>query len=484
MASLYREKTMPGEPWRIRFTDGNGKRKSVWIGQMQRKAAETVLSKVEEILNCQLAGTSLSQETTVWLRKLPDELYGRLVDAGLVELRKQASLEFLIERYIEANKGGKSPATLEKWGYDRDRLVAFFGADREVTKITRRDCESYKTWLYTEKRFIDSTAGRAIRNAKMFFTAFVRDGLIDRNPFDGVTSSNAVDESRTVRVTVEETRLAMDYCPGAEWRVVFALARFGGMRPGEILALTWDNVKWDQNRVIVVSPKTKRHVGKGQRTFPLFPELRPYLEEAFEATPEGAVHVLEDFRRRSKAVKSGKKPNLGKLLGDILAKAGIEPWSKPFVSMRSSCETDLAEIYPIQVVTAWLGNSPRVAQKHYLQVRPEHFEKAIAVGLGGGQVTGKMEPKMEREKSASPSDSKSQSEESYWAKNWAATAGNAAQRRATDRKTPAQKETQLPEIAGGCVTLHDIALLVKKAKAPRVGLEPTTQRLTAACSTN
>ena len=39
-------------------------------------------------------------------------------------------------------------------------------------------------------------------------------------------------------------------------------------------------------------------------------------------------------------------------------------------------EAELMNQYPIHVVTAWLGNSPKVAMHHYLQVTDAHFEKA------------------------------------------------------------------------------------------------------------
>lgn len=32
--------------------------------------------------------------------------------------------------------------------------------------------------------------------------------------------------------------------------------------------------------------------------------------------------------------------------------------------------------YPIQCVTAWIGNSPKIAQRHYLMVTEEHFRRA------------------------------------------------------------------------------------------------------------
>jgi len=39
--------------------------------------------------------------------------------------------------------------------------------------------------------------------------------------------------------------------------------------------------------------------------------------------------------------------------------------------------TELVEEFPIHVVTDWLGNSPEVARKHYLQTHEEHFKKAV-----------------------------------------------------------------------------------------------------------
>ena len=51
--------------------------------------------------------------------------------------------------------------------------------------------------------------------------------------------------------------------------------------------------------------------------------------------------------------------------------------------MRASCVTDWAEALPAHVVAKWLGHSPLVAAKHYLQTRDAHFEVAIR---GGARV--------------------------------------------------------------------------------------------------
>ena len=51
-------------------------------------------------------------------------------------------------------------------------------------------------------------------------------------------------------------------------------------------------------------------------------------------------------------------------------------------------ETELAGAFPLHVVTAWLGNTPKVADKHYLQVTPKHYAQAVAQGGANGGAAG------------------------------------------------------------------------------------------------
>jgi integrase len=75
--------------------------------------------------------------------------------------------------------------------------------------------------------------------------------------------------------------------------VILALARLGGLRtPSETLSLEWRHIDWDKARIIVPSPKTERYSGKASREIPLFGELRPFLEEAYELAEPGQVHVV------------------------------------------------------------------------------------------------------------------------------------------------------------------------------------------------
>src|SRR5262249_58589019 len=97
-------------------------------------------------------------------------------------------------------------------------------------------------------------------------------------------------------VTQETTRRILDACPDAEWRLILALCRFGGIRcPSELLPLRWAEVNWDQGRFLVHSPKTEHHEGGADRWVPIFPQLRPYLVDAFDRAEAGGVFLINRY---------------------------------------------------------------------------------------------------------------------------------------------------------------------------------------------
>ena len=74
MASLRKIKTKTGEGWRIEIMV-NGDRKSVYLGKTNKKAAETVCSRVETINSCNLAGLQYPADVAQWLGTIGDDLH-------------------------------------------------------------------------------------------------------------------------------------------------------------------------------------------------------------------------------------------------------------------------------------------------------------------------------------------------------------------------------------------------------------------------
>ena len=170
-------------------------------------------------------------------------------------------------------------------------------------------------------------------------------------------------------ITRQTTQKVLEACPDYEWRLLVALARYGGLRvPSEALTLTWPDVDWEHGKITVHSPKTEHHPDGAFRVIPLFPELRPYLEEAWEQAEPGAVYCISRWRHAAQKAAAGwANCNLRTQFQKIIRRAGIEPWPKPWQNLRSSRETELAEDFPVHVACVWIGNSKPVALEHYLQ---------------------------------------------------------------------------------------------------------------------
>jgi integrase len=251
-------------------------------------------------------------------------------------------------------------------------LIDHFGGETLIGAVTPQQADQWV--IAMRKRYAGATVARLIKHAKQFFNAAIRAKLVTESPFTDIVSGTMTNPYRIRFVTREEIDRVLDACPDGEWRLIVALARFGGLRcPSELLSLTWDDIDWDKERFLVRSSKT------GRRRVPLFPELRPHVEEAFNRAEEGAVQVVPRARFGA---------NLRTYFEKIIIRAGLEPWDRLFQNLRASRETELAARFPLHVVTAWIGNSVAIASKHYLSVTEQDFERGARSGAVGGAVSG------------------------------------------------------------------------------------------------
>jgi integrase len=357
---------------RILFVAPDGKRKTIRLGKVTMKQATAFKVKVEALVGQVITGVA-DDEVCRWLAGLDAEIYGRLAAVGLVRAREcdGQTLGALVDGYIAGRKVDAKPRTLINLDQARKRLVAFFGADKPIRDITEADAEEFYRWQLAEG-LASNTVRRTSGRAKQFLRFAVRKRLIPSNPFADLKTTVGSNPERKFFVTAEVAYKVLDACPDAEWRLIFALCRWGGLRcPSEVLALRWADIDWERSRFTVRSRKTEHHEGKDRRIVPIFPELLPHLADAFDRAQPGQEFVVT--RCRDDGV------NLRTQLERIIERAGLVPWPKLFHNLRASRQTELAERYPIHVVCAWIGNSARIAGEHYLQVTEAHYEQAAQI---------------------------------------------------------------------------------------------------------
>lgn len=126
-----------------------------------------------------------------------------------------------------------------------------------------------------------------------------------------------------------------------------------------------------KDRFIVHASKTEHQADEGIRSVPMFPELRPLFQDAFDNAKVGDDYCIT--RHRITAV------NLRNRMYKIIKRAELDIWPKIFQNCRSTRETELFEMTNgnVKAVCSWLGNSPIVAMQHYAQVT-ESVEREAA----------------------------------------------------------------------------------------------------------
>jgi len=357
----------------IQFKGTDGKRRSLRLGEVSRDTANEVFRCVKALTVAQMTG-DLDKKTADWLSHVNKDwpiLYSRLAAVGLVQPRDRQKLGAFLDSYINGRRDVKD-GTRTNFEISQARMLEFFRTDRDLASITKGNVEDFMVHLH--QKYARATVGKTLKHARQFFRSAVNRGILTSNPFEAVKAPGQTNTARQFFVTPDMAEKVLAACPDNEWRLIFALSRYGGLRcPSEHLGLTWDGIKWDEGKFLVRSPKTEHYEGGGERWVPIFPELRPYLDKAWAQAGERAVHVIASYRNDN--------ANLRTRMLRIIRNAGLKPWPRLFHNLRATRQTELFRMYPHKFmdVCEWLGNSAKIAFDHYVQATKDGFREASAV---------------------------------------------------------------------------------------------------------
>jgi integrase len=366
MASISKD----GRGWRVTFVcPTTRKHRTIRLGSCAKKDATTAFNMIERLIQAQALGTPVSQQTAEWLKDVGDSLRNRLAKAGLTEQKITAKLGEFTRNYIDGRTDLKA-STKKQLEHSRTDMIDFFKADRLLHEITPADAEDWALWLSESRGLGENTKARRVGRARQFFNRAIKENILTENPFRGIKATVKGNADRFHFVDRAAYDKLLEGCPSAEWRAIVALSRIGGLRcPSEVLALRWEHVLWDQEKILVQEPKLDYLEGRGERIVPLFPELREVLSELWDQTEPGTEHVVNRYRDATQ--------NMRTTFVKIVRRCGLEAWGKPFQNMRASRSTELEDEFPTHVAAKWLGHSPDIARKHYHMIHDGHFERAI-----------------------------------------------------------------------------------------------------------
>lgn len=402
MSSISTYKDKAGGTLRaIQFVGTDKKRRSIRLGTLPAKDVEAIRDHINLLEAYRRTGRAPDARTAEWLGTIDADIHDKLSAGGLVEARgdsKQAK-GLSLGAWMEAYLGGRQALvaadklnadTLRNERQTRDCLIDKFGPDKLLRSFNCGDAEDFRNYLLTKgshsvkrcgseivilarRPLAESTTRKRCSMAGKFFRAAVRRDLITRNPFDteAVPKAN-IATSKHAYIKAADANAVLAQLPGTQWKLIFTLCRWGGLRIGECRLITWADVLWDQSDLLVHSPKTARYEGHATRLVPLFPELEKALSDRDAEAQAGELYVLPMLQGRSNA-------SLRKTLQRAIVKAGVTPWPRLWHNLRGTRQNELLEAgHKRKAVYTWLGNSSDTADAHYEKCTEADKAKAIA----------------------------------------------------------------------------------------------------------
>jgi hypothetical protein len=210
------------------------------LGRVGRRTAETIRDHINALEVAKRTDTTAPGRTLTWLEAIADDLHLRLSNARLVSPRTRERL--LLGTYFDgyiARRTDLKGSTRAALRQPRNAAIGYFGADRDMASVTLGDAEDFQRAML--EKLARATVAMYIKKLRQLWSDAMKRKLLTENPWKGVKAGSMANKSREVYVTRDDIDQVIDHVPDLEWKLLFALARYAGLRvPSEIRERTHD----------------------------------------------------------------------------------------------------------------------------------------------------------------------------------------------------------------------------------------------------
>ena len=164
----------------------------------------------------------------------------------------------------------------------------------------------------------------------------------------------------------------LDTCPCRSWRTLIALMRIGGLWFGKAQQMKWEYLEAEKTGWMkVISPKTERHTGKGQRFVPIWQEIYREIEALKKSVTNRRGDPIPYIAGRSAQL-------LRKDMLKIVDRAGLERWQRLFHNLRGSRSNEIFRRFNVIDAAQMIGQTIKTAAGYYLhQNIPDSRDDAL-----------------------------------------------------------------------------------------------------------
>lgn len=227
---------------------------------------------------------------TLYGRKLSDlkEEYAVAIASNInfTSVRQEISLDTWFTQWIDIyKKKSVRPNTLREYTHIYNKNISPFMGNRNINSIVKSDIQ----WL-VDKAYEDHYQHERQNKIKVIlsdmFTRALEDDLVSKNPCKGVVIRTAK-QIKAKALTVEEQEIFFEACKNTFYDNMFHVAVNTGLRPGELFALTKNDV--DMENGFIKVDKTlvyQKYLTDERKTFHLEP---PKTKQSYRKVPINSV---------------------------------------------------------------------------------------------------------------------------------------------------------------------------------------------------
>ncbi len=286
----------------LNYYDKNGKRFRVSLN----KATECLKMPIDEALEY-FQSKSL-KEILAFIKRLEamKNAEKRIKNAEKQTLKIKSKITILqaLKRFLALKIGLKQTSlnSLENAFNSIFRVMGLKESDK-LKKITKEKIAIYHQ--DTLKRYKKNTIHNLNANLKSFLEFCETERFLEKNPYFAVTLKNAQEATAIMPFNLEEVKTLIENAPSLRLKAFLTVAFLTGMRTGEQLALMWEDIDFNEKKIVInkslnelgtiTTPKNKPSI----REVDLLEPVGKILKELQASEPANKKFVFISMPKRS-----------------------------------------------------------------------------------------------------------------------------------------------------------------------------------------
>lgn len=222
--------------WRERGADGLFRKRSLLCANYKDACAKRDIKNREMLESSTMTSTPHAELSPLLEQYVLDRTRVRKLRPGSIQIKRIA-----LARYVEITK--------------------------KVGNITRDSLIEYRDGLYSGLAAV--TVGIRFREVKAFVRWLWHEGKLEQNPFFNIEMPR---QEFTPHFITDAELIKIEGVASADFRKIFRMAYLTGMRAGELMDATWEQVSWVNGRAFI-TPDARLTKTRRARTIPLRHEI-------------------------------------------------------------------------------------------------------------------------------------------------------------------------------------------------------------------